>query len=55
MNDDESFNKDSLKVVDGLGERSLQQVKKGDIVQFERFGFCILDDDKTRDFIFISR
>lgn len=55
LNDDESFNKDSLKVVDGLGERSLQQVKKGDIVQFERFGFCILDDDKTRDFIFISR
>lgn len=55
LNEDESFNKESLKVIEGLGERALERAKNGDIVQFERFGFCILDNETQPDFIFISR
>ncbi len=37
------FNKESLKSVAGLAERSVSSLKEGDIVQFPRFGFCRLD------------
>ena len=31
------------KTAKGKAESSLKQIKVGDIVQFERFGFCRLD------------
>ena len=49
------INKDSLKVVEGYVESYATKLKAHDIVQFERFGYCVLDDDKTLSFIFLSR
>ena len=41
----ERFNEDSLEMVDGYGEKYIENLKKGSRVQFVRFGFCILDDN----------
>ena len=49
------FNPDSLKVVDGYVESYAEKLMEKEIVQFERFGYCILDDKKTMQFIFISK
>jgi len=35
--------KNGLKKVKGLGEKSVQKIKPGQVVQFERFGFCKMD------------
>ena len=45
------------KIVTGLGEKALADVKEGDVIQFERFGFCRLDrkekqPDGTYKFVF---
>ncbi len=55
LNDDGSFNADSLKTLDGLAEASSESIKEGETVQFERFGFCILDNRDSNSFIYISR
>jgi len=55
LNPDGSFNKDSLKESNGFVEDYAAQLNNGDIVQFERFGFCILDDKEKFEFIFISK
>ena len=34
--------------VKGLGESGMSKLKKGDIIQLERFGFCRLDEIKTK-------
>jgi len=47
----EKFNKDSLKVDKGYCEPECGNLKKGDVVQFVRYGFCILDDDENMRFI----
>ncbi|MFH1424190.1 MAG: glutamate--tRNA ligase [archaeon] len=39
--------KDSLQTVKGLGEFAVGKLKAGDIVQFERVGFCRKDSDKV--------
>ncbi len=39
---------DDGKLIQGLGEKTLSQVKEGEVIQFERFGFCRLDK-KTKD------
>jgi hypothetical protein len=31
------------KIVSGLAELSVLELKKGEVIQFERFGFCRLD------------
>jgi glutamyl-tRNA synthetase len=48
------FNTDSLKKAEGLCEGACVNIKQGDIVQFERFGFCRLDrvDGGTLVFVF---
>lgn len=43
---------DSSKIK-GLGEKSLELLKSGSIVQFERFGFCRLDKKDKDKIIFI--
>ncbi len=55
LNEDGTFNKDSLKVVNGLAERAVGLLNEGDIIQFERFGFCRLDNKEKNSFIYISR
>ncbi|HUY70186.1 MAG TPA: glutamate--tRNA ligase [Candidatus Baltobacteraceae bacterium] len=45
---------DSMKLSKGYVESYAKTLKKGDIVQLERFGFCILDNPKPLQFIFIS-
>ena len=43
------LNPDSLKVVKGFLERALDEVKVGDVVQFERVGYFACDQDSTAE------
>lgn len=43
---------DDASVVEGLCEKDAQDLKLGDIVQFERFGFARLDEIKDDELIF---
>ena len=49
LNDE--INPNSLKIVDGFGERAIEDVKVDEIVQFERFGFCRRDSESELIFI----
>ncbi len=51
----EKFNKESLRVDEGYCESECKNLKKGDIIQFVRYGFCILDDEKKMHFILTSQ
>ncbi len=42
----EELSKDSLTVVEGLGEENCLSLRPGDIVQFERYGFVRVDEIK---------
>lgn len=44
-------NPESLKTVEGLGEKSVNDVRVDEIVQFERFGFCRRDSAESLLFI----
>lgn len=55
MNEDDSFNKESLKKLDGLAEKTIGLLNEGDTIQFERFGFCRLDNKEKNSFVYISR
>jgi glutamyl-tRNA synthetase len=46
------FDPDSLQEVKGYVEKSVESLKQGAIVQFERFGFCRLDSKKPLTFVF---
>jgi glutamyl-tRNA synthetase len=50
-----AFNPNSLSTVEGYVESYAGKLKEHEIVQFERFGYCILDDKKGMGFIFISK
>ncbi|MFH1521088.1 MAG: glutamate--tRNA ligase family protein, partial [Candidatus Micrarchaeota archaeon] len=47
------FNKDSLTSVKGYCESNCAELNIGDIVQFERFGFCRLDKKEKKSLTFI--
>ncbi|HDD56562.1 MAG TPA: glutamate--tRNA ligase, partial [Nitrososphaeria archaeon] len=47
----DEINPDSLKIVDGLGEKAVEKVKADEIIQFERFGFCRRDSESELLFI----
>ncbi|MCW6160317.1 MAG: glutamate--tRNA ligase [Candidatus Micrarchaeales archaeon] len=49
------FDPNSMKIISGYVEGYAKNLKEHDIVQFERFGYCILDDKKKMQFIFISK
>lgn len=49
------FKKDSLRVNLGYIESYATSLKEREIVQLERFGFCILDNKNEMQFIFISK
>jgi glutamyl-tRNA synthetase len=53
--DDGEFDTKSLQVSKGYVEEYASKLKEGDIIQFERFGFCILTDRKRMSFTFISK
>ncbi len=53
--DDEAYNPDSMKIWNGRVEGYAKQLEEHDIVQFERVGYCILDDKMKNQFIFISK
>ena len=55
LNEDETFNEKSLTVIKGIAEEAVHEIKEGETVQFERFGFCVLDDKKKNSFIFVSK
>ena len=40
---DDEYNKDSLEKIKGYAEESITNIKSGDIVQFERFGFVRIE------------
>ena len=52
---DGKLNKDSLKAADGYAESYVSSLREHETVQFERFGFCILDRKEPLEFIFISK
>ncbi len=55
VDDKDNFNPNSLETVSGYVESYAEKLKEHEIVQFERFGYCILDDKKKMRFIFISK
>ncbi|MCL5262252.1 MAG: hypothetical protein M1390_00190, partial [Candidatus Marsarchaeota archaeon] len=55
LDKDGKINNDSLKTVDGYVESYAGELAEHETVQFERFGFCILDKKMPLEFIFISK
>lgn len=55
VDDDGKFLKDSLRDNEGYVENYATDLDEKEIVQFERFGFCILDDKRKMQFIFVSK
>ena len=55
LNTDGTFNEKSLTEIDGLAEKTTDKIEEGQIIQFERFGFCRLDDKNKKEFIFVSK
>ncbi|MEW6529033.1 MAG: glutamate--tRNA ligase [Candidatus Micrarchaeota archaeon] len=48
MNEDKTFNEKSLEIIRGYAESNISCLKEGDVIQFERFGFCRLDKKNKR-------
>ena len=55
LNADETFNGNSLTEIEGFAEKTVDEIEEGQIVQFERFGFCRLDSKTKKEFIFVSK
>jgi glutamyl-tRNA synthetase len=55
LDENEQYRKESLEVLEGFCEEDCKRLKKGDVVQFERVGFAILDDEKKMSFILTSK
>lgn len=49
------INPNSLKVVQGYGEPSLREAKKGNIFQFQRLGYFCVDPDTYKERIIFNR
>ncbi|MGC8568242.1 MAG: glutamate--tRNA ligase [Candidatus Micrarchaeia archaeon] len=48
------FDKNSLEILEGYAEPYLKEIKENEIIQFERFGFCIMHQKEKNELIFIS-
>jgi len=55
VDEEGNFIKGSLRTNEGYIESYASNLKERDIVLLERFGFCILDNRKSMQFIFISK
>jgi glutamyl-tRNA synthetase len=53
--EDGEFDRSSLQVVKGYAEPYVSKLREREVIQFERFGFCILDDKKKMSFILMSK
>ncbi len=57
INEKGEYNEGSMKVIHGYCENNCERLSEGDIIQFERFGFCKLDkkerEARKLTFIFI--
>jgi glutamyl-tRNA synthetase len=51
LNDDDSFNENSLEAISGFCEASAQTLNEGGIVQFERIGYSRLHRKKGMEFV----
>ncbi|MCX6773924.1 MAG: glutamate--tRNA ligase [Candidatus Micrarchaeota archaeon] len=51
LNDDDSFNENSLENIECVAESSAKGLKQDEIVQLERIGYSILHDKKKMEFI----
>ncbi|MEN2975457.1 MAG: glutamate--tRNA ligase [Candidatus Caldarchaeales archaeon] len=49
--DEEKINPESLKIVEGYGEKSIEDIPVDEVVQFERFGFCNRESSEENIFI----
>ncbi|MGC9005274.1 MAG: glutamate--tRNA ligase [Candidatus Micrarchaeia archaeon] len=53
FNEDGKYNKNSLVTDEGFCEKNVEKLNAGDIIQFERYGFCRLDKKgKEMEFIY---
>ncbi len=50
-----TFNEKSLTEIEGLAEKTIDEIGEGQVIQFERFGFCRLDNKNRMEFIFVSK
>ena len=55
LNADGTFNEKSLTEMEGLAEKTIDEIGEGQVIQFERFGFCRLDNKNKMEFIFVSK
>ncbi len=55
LDENEKFNPDSLSTAEGYVESYAKNLKEHEVVQFERFGYCILDDKGSMKFILTSK
>ena len=51
LNDDDSFNENSLEKIECVAEGPAKGIAQGEIVQLERIGYSILHDKKKMEFI----
>ncbi|EFD92714.1 MAG: glutamyl-tRNA synthetase [Candidatus Parvarchaeum acidophilus ARMAN-5] len=55
VDEEEKFNPDSLTEIKGMAEKAVNDIENDQIVQFERFGFCRMDDKEKGKMIFVSK
>ena len=48
-----NYNKNSLETVTGYCEKYCENIHEGEIIQFERFGFCRLDKKEKNTLVFV--
>ena len=53
LTDEGNYNEKSLERISGYAENGILELKIGEIVQFERFGFCRLDSKSGKKLIFV--
>ncbi|MEA1994269.1 MAG: glutamate--tRNA ligase [Euryarchaeota archaeon] len=54
--ENDELNPESLRTIHGIAEKTVEFLDEGDIIQFERFGFCRLDKKgKVYRFVFTHR
>lgn len=52
LNENGEFDPKSLEIIEGRCEESVLEVEKSQVIQFERFGFCKMDNKEKLEFIF---
>ncbi len=55
VDDEGNFNPDSLQAVAGFVESYIKNLQVREVVQFERYGYCVIDRKRPLQLIYISR